>query len=110
MVNQGEEIKKIVREKGITDEEFAKMLEITRGGVLDIYKRPRIKQKQLKEIAQKLNINYAQFLDEIPQLENTKGTLQNDAKEFYERIIRDKDVIIQLLKEKIQWLESRIGN
>lgn len=108
MINHGEEVKRIVREKGITDEDFAKMLEITRGGVLDVYKRPRIKHKQLKEIAQKLNINYAQFLDdELPTEEKQKEIPQSEIREFYERIIKEKDAHIEDLRKMLFLMERR---
>jgi transcriptional regulator len=106
MDNQGDKVKALVREKGLTDEEFAKMLEITRQGVHDIYKRKVIKPKQMKEILQILGFNESYLTGNL-QVEEQKEMPQSEIREFYERIIKEKDAHIEDLRRMLFLVESK---
>ena len=113
MDNQGEKIKALVREKGLTDEDFAKMLEITRQGVHDIYKRKVIKPKQMKEILQLLGFNENSLASNLQNSEVQTDIPQSELREFYERIIKEKDAHIEDLRRMLFMMERRdtsIGN
>jgi transcriptional regulator with XRE-family HTH domain len=107
MDNQGEKIKEIVREKGLSDEEFAKMLEITRQGVHDIYKRKIIKPKQMKEILQKLGFTGSILTENLQQIEVQKDMPTYDIRDFYERIIKEKDAHIEDLRKMLFLMDKK---
>jgi transcriptional regulator len=110
MDNQGEKVKALVREKGLNDEDFAKMLEITRQGVHDIYKRKVIKPKQMKEILQVLGFNENLFASNLQSIEEQPAVPQSEIREFYERIIREKDAHIEDLRKMLFLIEKKIIN
>lgn len=101
-LHHGETIKKIVKERGLADDEFAGMLFITRNGVLDIYKREKVKRKRLIEICQKLNIDISIFGEDILAQED----ISIDKEELLLKLLEAKDEQIKLLKEKIAFLEG----
>jgi transcriptional regulator with XRE-family HTH domain len=116
MIHHGERLKEIIRESGLTDNVLAEKLGMSRGGVQNMYLRPKVKPQQLLEVAKVLGISLELIEQRLGNHDEYHGNVQSkidvylDIKHIYEHRLKDKDVIIQLLKEKIQWLESRLGN
>jgi plasmid maintenance system antidote protein VapI len=114
MTHQGERLKEIIRESGLTDNGLAEKLGISRGGVQNMYLRPKIKPQQLLALGKVLEISLEMMEQRLNQVEmNDKNVpskidMYMDLKSLYERRLNDKDAIIQLLKEKIEWLESKL--
>jgi transcriptional regulator with XRE-family HTH domain len=107
MNNQGEKIKEMVRQKGLTDEEFAKMLDITRQGVQDIFKRETIKPKLLSKILQILGVEESVSKESL-QPEGSIAPASSE-KDLYERLLAEKERVIKML-QPVSSLMDKIGN
>lgn len=98
VLHQGEILKKILKDKSISDMEISKRLGISRQSVMEIYKREKIKRGRLMEIAELFNIDISVFgLDET---ETEKVALLKE-------LVESQREQIKLLREKIEHLENK---
>jgi transcriptional regulator with XRE-family HTH domain len=87
----GREIKKIVKRRGFTVEEFAQALNVSKPNVFDIYKRESIDTALLERICKVLNHNFFRQFSEKYETDYERLTL----KSYKEQ----NEILISLLKE-----------
>ncbi len=113
MIHQGERLREIVRDSGITDAFLAEKLNMSRGGIQNIYLKQKIKTKQLGEVATILGMSLANIEEKINSVVNSKENVNENSdpftyiKNLYERLITEKDSRIALLEARIKDLEKK---
>ena len=119
MIHQGELLKKIIKQKDLTQEKFAQIMGISRAQVSNYLNRYELKGKTLDKIAEVLKIEKKIFFPEVernslmesklnyPQSTKDSNELAEKIKALEEKIVllegalRDKDKIIELLQKGI---------
>jgi transcriptional regulator with XRE-family HTH domain len=113
MIHQGERLREIIRDSGITDSVLAEKLNMSRGGIQNIYLKQKIKTKQLEEVASVLGMTLANIEEKINNIVNCKESVNENSdpfisiKNLYERLIVEKDSRIALLEARIKELEKK---
>jgi len=119
MVHIGEQIRQILRERGMTVSEFSRRIITSRENVYTIFKRKTIDTVLLQKIGQVLNHNFFSHYElseesDISVASDNSETVFNfnivvamRKIEELERSLSQKDELISLLKEKIDRLESK---
>jgi transcriptional regulator with XRE-family HTH domain len=88
----GQEIKRVVKKRGLTVEELADALNVSKPNIFDIYRRETIDTGLLERLCKVLNHNFFQ-----PFAEKYQSDIQKESVSIYKEQI---DFLKNLVKEK----------
>lgn len=97
-MNQGEKIKQLCDERGISVTQLATALEITAPGVYNLFKRDKIKGAQLKSIYEVIN----SFSKETLYSNNTTETMESRLKAMEEKYSKLNEVVMDMLNREAE--------
>ncbi len=99
-MDQGAKLKWFVERQKLSNEEIARLSDISPASLYKYFKEPEIDSKKLKRIAKVLNINYREFEDK-----EEKNEL-NEAESSYRLKFLEKE--IELLRHQVDELRKKI--
>lgn len=109
-------LKKILKDKDMTIEEFGSKLEMTRRGVYDLMKRSHVKESMVKKMCEALGVNREAFLlpEDTTQFQATQLStymlqLQSENVGLRKELAEKNERIIEL-QEKIMSLQDKAYN
>jgi transcriptional regulator with XRE-family HTH domain len=100
----GQEIKRIVKKRGITVEELAQALNVSKPNVFDIYRRESIDTGLLERLCKVLNYNFFKSYYLQYQTEPEKETIElyKEQVDFLKNIIHEKEELYKVLIKVIE--------
>lgn len=100
-MNQGETLKKILKEKGITQLQIAEKLDVNRTYITNQLKLQKLPKKLIEQVADLLEMDFEK-LDKALNIEPGKSGYV----ELLEKQLSDKEHIIKLLEDKVALYEK----
>ena len=102
----GQEIKRVVKKRGLTVEELATALNVSKPNVFDIYRRETIDTGLLERLCKVLNHNFFQSFSERFQTDDHKEIVQlyKEQIDFLKHLVKEKKdmyhVLVKALEKK----------
>ena len=102
----GQEIKRIVKLRGLSVEELATALNVSKPNIFDIYRRETIDTGLLERLCKVLNHNFFQPFSERYQTDLQKETIQlyKEQIDFLKNLVKEKEdmyhVLVKALDKK----------
>jgi transcriptional regulator with XRE-family HTH domain len=99
----GQEIKQIVKKRGMTVEELAKALNVSKPNIFDIYKRESIDTGLLERLCKVLQYNFFKSFYQRYQSDEDKETIAmyKEQVDFLKGIIKEKEEMYKILVKVI---------
>jgi transcriptional regulator with XRE-family HTH domain len=99
----GQEIKQIVKKRGMTVEELAKALNVSKPNIFDIYKRESIDTGLLERLCKVLQYNFFKSFYQRYQSDEDKETIAmyKEQVDFLKGIIKEKEEMYRILVKVI---------
>ncbi len=102
----GQEIKRVVKLRGLTVEELATALNVSKPNIFDIYRRETIDTGLLERLCKVLNHNFFQSFSERYQTDDHKEIVQlyKEQIDFLKHLVKEKEdmyhVLVKVLDKK----------
>jgi transcriptional regulator with XRE-family HTH domain len=102
----GQEIKRVVKKRGLTVEELATALNVSKPNIFDIYRRETIDTGLLERLCKVLNHNFFQSFSERYQTDDHKEIVQlyKEQIDFLKHLVKEKEdmyhVLVKALEKK----------
>ena len=99
----GQEIKQIVKKRGMTVEELAKALNVSKPNIFDIYKRESIDTGLLERLCKVLQYNFFKSFYQRYQSDEDKETIDmyKEQVDFLKGIVKEKEEMYKILVKVI---------
>lgn len=99
----GQEIKRIVKKRGMTVEELALALNVSKPNIFDIYRRESIDTGLLERLCKVLQYNFFKSFYQKYQSDEDKDVIAmyKDQVEFLKSIIKEKEEMYRILVKVI---------
>lgn len=102
----GQEIKRVVKLRGLTVEELATALNVSKPNIFDIYRRETIDTGLLERLCKVLNHNFFQSFSERYQTDDHKEIVElyKEQIDFLKHLVKEKEdmyhVLVKALEKK----------
>ena len=95
----GQEIKRVVKKRGLTVEELATALNVSKPNIFDIYRRETIDTGLLERLCKVLNHNFFQSFSERYQTDDHKEIVQlyKEQIDFLKHLVKEKEDMYHVL-------------
>ena len=102
----GKEIQAVVRKRGMKVEELAKRLNVSKPNIYDIYRRNTIDTGLLERLCNVLDHNFFEAFANKYRTQQERDSYERLVSEnaLLKQMVRDKDALYQLVKEKLDLL------
>ncbi len=99
----GQEIKRIVKKRGMTVEELALALNVSKPNIFDIYRRETIDTGLLERLCKVLNHNFFQSFSERYQTDDHKEIVQlyKEQIDFLKHLVKEKEDMYHVLAKAL---------
>ena len=95
----GQEIRRVVKLRGLKVDELAKALNVSKPNIFDIYKRETIDTGLLERLCKVLNHNFFQPFSEKYQTETQKDSINiyKEQIDFLKNLVKEKEEMYRVL-------------
>ena len=99
----GQEIKRVVKKRGLTVEELATALNVSKPNIFDIYRRETIDTGLLERLCKVLNHNFFQSFSERHQTDDHKEIVQlyKEQIDFLKHLVKEKEDMYHALAKAL---------
>ncbi len=99
----GQEIKRVVKKRGLTVEELATALNVSKPNIFDIYRRETIDTGLLERLCKVLNHNFFQSFSERYQTDDHKEIVQlyKEQIDFLKHLVKEKEDMYHVLAKAL---------
>lgn len=108
-MNQGERIKKILRQNNVSQKEVAEKLGVHGAAVTRHLAKAVVPDEYLKAISELLEVDLQSFkkmIADMPDVESNQYAILNERLELQEKLLEEKDETIRYMAKLIKTLEQ----